>query len=161
MGLVFALVPGPAFMQVRSSAFAPPQTNINHVLSHHNAVISVSHQEPSSNGPVSGPVFLSPSVGLDVLFLSHDRLSNVLDEDDSCLHTHLVNHGLSADSMSAFEARQSLAFHLMTGMCVSVASILPGETQDVGCRLWVVPLHPFIISVIRLTVLFCSPLHYL
>jgi hypothetical protein len=79
-------------------------------------------------------MFLLPSVGLDVLFLSRDRLSNVLDGDDSCLHTHLVNHRLSADGMSAFEARQFLAFHLLTGMCMSVTSILPGKTQYVGCR---------------------------
>jgi hypothetical protein len=133
MGPVFAPVPGPAFAQVHSSASAPLQTDINNVLSpQYNAVTSASRRESSSNGPVCGPVFLSPSVGLDVLFLSHDRLSTVLDGDDSCLYTHLVNHGLSADGMSAFEARQSLAFHLMTGMCVSITSILPGETQYIG-----------------------------
>ncbi|KAJ7881493.1 hypothetical protein B0H14DRAFT_3760377 [Mycena olivaceomarginata] len=120
MGSVFAPVPGPVFAPVHSSVSVPPQTNINHVLSHHNAVTSASHQVSSLNGPVSGPVFLSSSVGLDVLFLSHDWLSNVLG-DDSCLHTHLVNHGLSADGTSAFDARQSLAFHLMTGIALGVS----------------------------------------
>jgi hypothetical protein len=60
-------------------------------------------QGSSSHRSVSGPVFLSPSVGLDVHFLSHDRFSNVLNGDDSCLH--LANHGLLSSGLSASEAR--------------------------------------------------------
>ncbi|KAJ6582383.1 hypothetical protein B0H19DRAFT_1229360 [Mycena capillaripes] len=110
----FAFVPGPAHALVQNPAYAPLQT---HTLSSQYITSDKFTPVPGSSGrSVSGPIFISASGSLDTLFLSPDKLCNILDGDDSCLHTHLSHHGLSSSGLTPFEARQSLAFHLITGI---------------------------------------------
>ncbi|KAJ6544387.1 hypothetical protein B0H19DRAFT_1309833 [Mycena capillaripes] len=127
----FALVSSPAHALVQNPAYVPLQTHtmaLQYITPTCEKTTPV--PGPSSELSVSGPVFLSASVGLDTLFLSPDKLCNILNGDDSCLHTHLTHHGLSSSGLTPFEARQSLAFHLMTGIVILSSS----ELSDMQVR---------------------------